>query len=75
MGLELVLLLVDRPRLAALLERTWEGVDAAMEAGDLRPTRATADARLVRPFDIDAEAEWLDWSESKTDVDLSLIHI
>ena len=67
MGLELVLLLVDRPRLATLLERTWEEVDAAMEAGQLRASRPDRDARLVRPFDIDAEAEWLDWSEATTD--------
>ena len=72
MGLELVLLLVDRPRLATLLEHTWEDVDAAMEAGGLRNSRSTADARLVRPFDIDAEAEWLDWSETQTDVNRSL---
>ena len=72
MGLELVLLLVDRPRLAALLERTWDEVDAAMEATHLRPDRPDADARLVRPFDIDAEAEWLDWSEAQTGVDRSL---
>ena len=67
MGLELVLLLVDRSRLADLLERTWEDVDAAMDAGLLRATRPTQDARLVRPFDIDAEAEWLDWSEGRSD--------
>ena len=72
MGLELVLLLVDQPRLATLLEHTWEDVDAAMEAGGLRNSRSMADARLVRPFDIDAEAEWLDWSETQTDVDRSL---
>ena len=53
----MVLLLVDRPRLAALLERTWDEVDAAMEATQLRPDRPDADNRLVRPFDIDAEAE------------------
>ena len=72
MGLELVLLLVDRPRLAALLERTWDDVDAAMEAANLRVARPEADGRLVRPFDIDAEAEWLDWSEAQSGVDRSL---
>ena len=72
MGLELVLLLVDRARLGALLERTWEDMDASMESASLRHERPDVDERLVRPFDIDAEAEWLDWSEAQTNVNRSL---
>ncbi len=72
MGLELVLLLVDRARLGALLERTWEDMDASMESASLRRERPEVDERLVRPFDIDAEAEWLDWSEAQTNVNRSL---
>ena len=64
MGLELVLLLVDEPALNGLLDRTWGDLYTGMEKGAFRSIRPKADARLKRSFDIDAEAELLDWMDS-----------
>ncbi len=75
MGLEVVVVLVHRPTLDAMLRMTWAEVDEGMQQRRLREQRPRADARLVRPFDIDAEAEWLDWSEGRPrqDRDLPLL--
>jgi hypothetical protein len=69
MGLEVVVLLAHRPSLAGMLSMTWAQVDDGMRQRSLRGHRPNHDARLVRTFDIDAEAEWLDWSEARPEVD------
>lgn len=75
MGLEAVVLLAHRPSLTALLGMTWNEVDRGMDERSLRGLRPDGDPRLKRPFDIDGEAEWLDWSEARPDLhrDLPLI--
>ncbi len=74
MGLELVMLLVDKPALNGLLERTWGELYAGMEKGAFRSMRPEGDARLKRSFDIDAEAELLDWMDScSVDADVRLV--
>lgn len=64
MGLELVLLLVDEPALTGLLDRSWGELYTGMEKGAFRSMRPEGDVRLKRSFDIDAEAELLDWMDS-----------
>ena len=66
MGLELVLLLVNRPALQTLVDLSWQALYSGMEKGEFRHIRPPADSRLKRPFDIDAEAELLDWMDSCT---------
>ncbi len=64
MGIELVLLLVDTPSLEMLLERSWTELYQGMEKGQFRDQRPPFDGRLKRTFDIDCEAEILDWMDS-----------
>jgi len=64
MGIEMVLLLVDEPSLTMLLKQTWPELYNGMEKGKFREQRPTYDARLKRAFDIDCEAEILDWMDS-----------
>lgn len=69
MGIELVLLLVDKPSLEALLQTSWKELYHGMEKGTFRENRPPGDSKLKRSFDIDSEAEILDWMDSVT-VDL-----
>jgi|GEM_PF-53849 len=64
MGIEMVLLLVDEPSLKMLLNHTWTELYDGMEKGQFRDQRPAYDARLKRAFDIDCEAEILDWMDS-----------
>lgn len=64
MGIELVLLLVDTPSLEILLKRSWTELYQGMEKGQFRDQRPPFDGRLKRTFDIDCEAEILDWMDS-----------
>tara|TARA_Y100000766_G_scaffold284372_1_gene302691 strand:- start:21911 stop:22591 length:681 start_codon:yes stop_codon:yes gene_type:complete len=64
MGIEMVLLLVDEPCLKNLLQQTWEQLYDGMEKGKFRDNRPAYDPRLKRAFDIDCEAEILDWMDS-----------
>ena len=64
MGIEMVLLLVDEPCLKMLLSQSWDELYAGMGNGTFRNQRPTYDGRLKRAFDIDCEAELLDWMDS-----------
>ena len=64
MGIELVLLLVDQTSLELLLQKSWNELYNGMEGGVFRDERPTSDHRLKRSFDIDCEAELLDWMDS-----------
>ena len=63
MGIESIVLLVEQPCLNSLLELTWGQLYSGMEKGDFRESRPMADNRLGRLFDIDCEAEILDWMD------------
>ena len=60
----MVLLLVDEPCLKNLLQQPWEMLYQGMEKGRFRDQRPAYDSRLKRAFDIDCEAEILDWVDS-----------
>ncbi|MDP6333323.1 MAG: hypothetical protein QF479_01660 [Candidatus Poseidoniaceae archaeon] len=80
MGIETIVLLVEQSCLNSLLEITWSQLYRGMEKGDFRDSRPLADIRLNRLFDIDCEAELLDWMDSiecdpEMNVKLSLQHI
>ena len=64
MGIELVLLLVDKTALEHLLQKTWNQLYQGMDRGDFRDARPAHDKRLKRSCDIDCEAEILDWMDS-----------
>ena len=64
MGIELVLLLVDKTALENLLQKSWNLLYQGMENGAFRDARPAHDKRLKRSFDIDCEAEILDWMDS-----------
>ncbi len=64
MGIETVVLLVDQSCLNSLLEMTWNELYTGMEKGSFRNSRPTVDDKLNRLFDIDCEAELLDWMDS-----------
>lgn len=64
MGIELVLLLVDKTALENLLQKSWNLLYQGMENGVFRDARPAHDKRLKRSFDIDCEAEILDWMDS-----------
>ena len=66
MGIEMVLLLVDEPCLKNLLQQSWKQLYDGMEKGLFRDQRPAFDSRLKRAFDIDCEAEILDWMDSVT---------
>ena len=65
MGLEIVVLLVDVPCLRQLMNTTWCDVYAGLEKRTMRPIRPVQDSRLKIHFDIDAEAELLDWMDTQ----------
>ena len=63
MGIETVLLLVEQQSLESILKMPWNDVYQGMDSGSLREYRPEKSARLARLFDIDCEAEILDWME------------
>jgi len=64
MGIETVVLLLEQSCLDDLLALTWGELYTGMEKGKFRKSRPNADDRLNRLFDIDCEAEILDWMDS-----------
>ena len=64
MGLEVVCKLVHAPTFDEICSMSWEDVYASLESTELRKLRPKQDERLERKFDIDAEAELLDWMDS-----------
>ena len=65
MGLEIVVLLVDVPSLQQLMATSWGDVYAGLEKRTMRSDRPIQDSRLKVHFDIDAEAELLDWMDTQ----------
>ncbi|HJN55746.1 MAG TPA: hypothetical protein QF646_05110 [Candidatus Poseidoniales archaeon] len=66
MGEDLVAVLVDRAGLDSLLGKSPATLCADLEAGVLRTARPQQATFLERAFDIDAEAEWLDWFDERS---------
>ncbi len=64
MGIEMELLLVPKSACAEILSMKWKDVVAGMEKSSLRSMRPDADKLLHRSFDVDGEAEILDWEDS-----------
>ena len=77
MGLEIVVLLVDVPSLRQLVTTPWSDLYSGLEKRTMRSIRPEQDSRLKVNFDIDAEAELLDWmdTQQRDSSELSLIHI
>ena len=65
MGLEIIVLLVDVSRLKLTLDLAWDTLYDGLEKRTLRSTRPVQDSRLKVLFDIDAEAELLDWMDAQ----------
>jgi hypothetical protein len=65
MGLEIIVLLVDVSRLKLTLNLAWNMLYEGLEKRTLRDTRPVQDSRLKILFDIDAEAELLDWMDAQ----------
>ena len=65
MGLEIIVLLVDVSRLKLTLNTAWNALYEGLEKRTLRNTRPLQDSRLKVLFDIDAEAELLDWMDAQ----------
>jgi len=65
MGLEIVVLLVDVPSLRHVMEMPWNLLYSGLDQRTLRPKRPNQDNRLKVNFDIDAEAELLDWMDTQ----------
>ena len=65
MGLEIVVLLVDVPSLRHLTGMPWNELYSGLEQRTLRSNRPQQDGRLKVNFDIDAEAELLDWMDTQ----------
>ena len=64
MGIETVLMLVNRKSLDEILDTQWNQVYDLMTNGKMRHLRPEKLPRLNRDFDIDCEAEILDWMET-----------
>ena len=64
MGIETVVLLVNQKSLDQILISKWNQVYQMMENAELRHLRPEKLPRLNRTFDIDCEAEILDWMET-----------
>ncbi len=64
MGIEMELLLVPKSTCAEILSMKWKDVVEGMEKSTLRNMRPEADKLLHRSFDVDGEAEILDWADS-----------
>ncbi|MGB0787178.1 MAG: hypothetical protein ACPGR1_04140, partial [Candidatus Poseidoniaceae archaeon] len=65
MGLEIVVLLVDVPSLRQLVSTPWCDLYSGLEKRTMRSIRPEQDSRLKVNFDIDAEAELLDWMDTQ----------
>ena len=65
MGLEIVVLLVDVPSLRRLVTTSWCDLYSGLEKRTMRSIRPEQDSRLKVNFDIDAEAELLDWMDTQ----------
>ena len=65
MGLEIVVLLVDVPSLRQLVSTLWSDLYSGLEKRTMRSIRPDQDSRLKVNFDIDAEAELLDWMDTQ----------
>ena len=65
MGLEIVVLLVDVPSLRQLVTTPWCDLYSGLEKRTMRSIRPEQDSRLKVNFDIDAEAELLDWMDTQ----------
>lgn len=65
MGEDLVAVLVDRAGLEQILNKSPSTLCSDLEGGVLRTARPQPAAFLERAFDIDAEAEWLDWFDER----------
>ena len=65
MGLEIIVLLVDASRLKLTLDLAWNTLYDGLEKRTLRNPRPVQDSRLKVLFDIDAEAELLDWMDAQ----------
>ena len=65
MGLEIIVLLVDVSRLKLTLNLAWNTLYQGLEKRTMRNTRPVQDSRLKILFDIDAEAELLDWMDAQ----------
>lgn len=65
MGEDLVTVLVDRAGLAQILRKSPSTLRTDLEGSVLRTARPQPAAFLERAFDIDAEAEWLDWFDER----------
>jgi len=63
MAIEMQLHLVSISRVEELMAMPWEEVLLSMEKTQLRNMRPAKDSELLRVFDIDNEAEILDWSD------------
>ena len=64
MGIETVLLIVNEKSLDEILDTAWNDVYQLMSKAKLRHLRPAKLPRLNRTFDIDCEAEILDWMET-----------
>ena len=64
MGLELICKLVHSPTFEKICDMSWQDVYSSLESTELRKLRPEKDSRLERKFDIDAEADFLDWMDS-----------
>ncbi len=64
MGIETVLMIVNEKSLTKILNTEWNKLYQLMDKGNMRQVRPEKLPRLNRPFDIDCEAEILDWMES-----------
>ena len=63
MAVEMIARLVHRPSWRHLLESEWSELEQGLERRELRDLRPEADKVLNRSFDIDLEADILDWME------------
>ena len=64
MGIETVLLIVNEKSLEKVLNSEWNELYQLMDKGNMRHIRPEKIPRLNRSFDIDCEADVLDWMES-----------
>jgi len=63
MGLEMLVFAVHQPSLETLLNMKWSSVYDGMTTGALRALRPEQDPQLTTLFNIDIEAEILDWMD------------
>ena len=75
MGIDTVLLLVDKNSLESLLQMPWNEVYSGMENRTIRNLRPKYNSRLNRIFDIDCEAEIMDWMEKFGEANGSLLEV